>query len=155
MNLRIRMATENDAHVLTEFNCRLAWETENRRLDQSIVGRGVQRGLQQKNDVQYWVAESDSVNSTNRIVGQLMLTREWSDWRDGWVMWLQSVYLDQDFRGKGVFRQLLQRVIQELQSQSDVAGLRLYVECENQRAVDVYHRLSFADAGYRVMERMF
>ena len=155
MNLRIRMATENDAHVLTEFNCRLAWETEQRQLDQSIVGRGVQRGLQHKNDVQYWVAESGSVNSKNQIVGQLMLTREWSDWRDGWVMWLQSVYVDQAFRGKGVFRKLLQHVTQQLQSQPDVVGLRLYVEHENQRAVDVYHRLSFSDAGYRVMEHMF
>ena len=171
--MRIRRGILADLDVITDFNCRLAWETENKRLDVRTVRRGVERGLELTNDVQYWVAETDevaseqsatgpaaatvtnAVTSSGSVVGQLMLTREWSDWRNGWMMWLQSVYVDAAYRGQGVFRKLLDHVVAEMQADPDVVGLRLYVEHENQRAIQVYQRQLFADAGYVVMEQMF
>ena len=84
-----------------------------------------------------------------------MLTREWSDWRDGWLAWLQSVYVRSDYRQQGVFRRLLDTAREHLKGQPDVVGLRLYVEDENTSAMSTYTRLGFKDAGYRVMEQIF
>jgi len=81
----------------------LALESEGARLDPDILRRGIERGLSRFPEVQYFVAEI-----SGRMVGQLMLTREWSDWRDGWLLWLQSVYVDREFRRQGVFRRLLE-----------------------------------------------
>ena len=145
--MRIRRATSQDAEVLAEFNCRLASETEGKTLNRETVSSGVANGLSAGDEVAYFVAEVEA-----RVVGQLMLTREWSDWRDGWIYWLQSVYVHADFRGQGVFRQLLQHVQRLLQQRGDVACLRLYVEEENQPAIETYRRLGFQDPGYRVME---
>ena len=150
MILQIRRATADDIDVLTDFNCRLAQETENRILDPNTVQNGVTQGLTVGDEVQYVVAE---VNGA--VVGQLMLTREWSDWRDGWMYWMQSVYVIADFRGRGVFRQLAEHVTYQLQQRCDVVGLRLYVEEENQPARSTYERLGFTDPGYRVMELPF
>ncbi|MCA9037762.1 MAG: GNAT family N-acetyltransferase [Planctomycetaceae bacterium] len=152
--LILRRAAENDAETIARFNCQLCEETEHRSLDPATVLRGVVRGLQKNEDVQYWVAES-SAPAGQEVVGQLMITREWSDWRDGWMMWLQSVYVAAPFRGQGIFRQLLSHAIGEMQRSPDIVGLRLYVEAENSRAMEVYQRLKFQDAGYRVMERLF
>jgi ribosomal protein S18 acetylase RimI-like enzyme len=145
--MRIRRATTTDAEILADFNCRLAFETEGKSLSSERVISGVTRGLTVGDEVTYFVAESEE-----RVVGQLMLTREWSDWRDGWMYWLQSVYVHADFRGQGVFRQLLEHVRQQLKQRGDVACLRLYVEEENQPAIETYTRLGFKDPGYRVME---
>ncbi len=145
--MRIRTATAADAAVLADFNCRLAQETENKTLDEVVVLSGVKRGLQQGHEVTYFVAEVEE-----NIVGQVLLTREWSDWRDGWTYWLQSVYVQADFRGKGVFRQLVEHVKQNLRDRGDVSLLRLYVEKENEAAIATYRRLGFVDPNYRVME---
>ena len=151
MAFRYRPAGIEDAAVIADFNCRLARETENRELPAETVLRGVQRGLQQGDEVQYWVAEQ-RVDQTWRVVGQLMLTREWSDWRDGWMVWLQSVYVISDVRRQGVFRQLLDNVTQRLRQDDDVVVLRLYVEHDNLRAMETYRRLGFRDTGYLVLE---
>lgn len=146
--LKIRNATPNDADVIADFNCRLAMETENKALDAALVRRGVQRGLEQGEEVTYWVAETDQ-----QTAGQLMLTREWSDWRDGWMYWLQSVYVLSEFRGQSVFRKLLAHATAQLQQRGDVVGLRLYVEEDNSPAIEIYKRLGFTNPGYRVMEQ--
>lgn len=148
MQLLIRRADAADAEVLADYNCRLAHETEDRTLDKTTVLNGVRRGLGAGEEVQYLVAEVD-----NQVVGQLMLTREWSDWRDGWMYWVQSVYVHKPFRGQGVFRQLLHKTQEQLAQQGDVVCLRLYVEDENQSAQETYRRLGFSSPGYRVMER--
>ncbi len=147
----IRQATERDIPVVVDYNLALALESENKQLDRATVERGVARGFDQGTEVTYLVAELPDLS----LAGQIMLTREWSDWRDGWIMWLQSVYVRPDCRSQGVFRLLLDDAVRRLQADPDVVGLRLYVEVENQRAMDVYLRNGFVDASYRVLERIF
>ncbi|RMF37306.1 MAG: GNAT family N-acetyltransferase [Planctomycetota bacterium] len=147
---RIRPATEGDVESLTEFNSALARETENKLLDQEVLRQGVRRALALAPEVRYWVAEQDG-----RPIGCLMVTREWSDWRNGWVAWLQSVYVIPAARGRGVFGSLLQTAIADAQTSPDVVGMRLYVEEDNRRAQEVYRRSGFVDARYRVYEQMF
>ena len=146
----IRRATESDLEALVSFNRAIARETEHKELREEVVRRGVLRGMQQGDEAIYFVAESDG-----KAIGCLMVTREWSDWRDGWLAWIQSVYVSVDFRGQGVFRGLLENAIDELRRNPDVIGVRLYVEMENQRAQAVYARTGFADPRYKVLERIF
>lgn len=154
MQLRMRLADHADAPVIADCNCRLAWETEQLVLPAETVLNGVRRGLQCGAEVQYWVADWQTADGW-QIAGQLMLTREWSDWRDGWLVWLQSVYVIPEARRRGVFRQLLQHVQQQLRQQPEVVGLRLYVEHANTRALQTYQQLGFQDAGYLVLEQLF
>lgn len=146
----IRQATSDDVATLVEFNCAIARETEDKELDSAVVTRGVARGLQQGDEVVYYLAEDAS-----GPLGSLMLTREWSDWRDGWLIWIQSVYVRADCRGRGVFKSLLEFAIAAARRRPDVVGLRLYVETANQRAQAVYERTGFADPHYKVLERLF
>lgn len=148
--MQIRPATTADIEILADFNLRLAQETEDYCLDRTLVESGVRNGLQKGDEVQYLVAVVEE-----KVVGQLMLTREWSDWRDGWMYWLQSVYVVADFRGQGVFRSLLESAIDSLKLRDDVAGVRLYVEVENEVAISTYKKMQFKDCGYKVMERTF
>lgn len=147
MTFSFREATSGDHEIITEFNCRLAVETENKTLLRETVLNGVRRGLNMSAEATYFVAEHE-----NRVIGQLMITREWSDWRDGWMVWIQSVYVAADFRGQGVFRGLFEFVQQRMEQQGDVVMIRLYVEQENATAISTYQRLGFDDPGYRVME---
>lgn len=148
--LTIRPATEADWETIVDFNCRLADETENKRLDPAIIGPGVRAVLADDTKGRYFVACDDT-----RIVGQLMHTFEWSDWRNGWIWWLQSVYVDADYRRRGVFRQLNQHLADLAEADPGVVGLRLYVENENERAHHTYEQIGMDRAGYFVMERLF
>ena len=147
MAFTFRPATPAESDIITDFNCRLAAETEDKTLPADVVSRGVQRGFQQGAEVQYFVAEDGDT-----VIGQIMLTREWSDWRDGWAAWIQSVYVHADYRGQGVFRQLFHHVAEQLQQDPDVVLVRLYVEQDNAPAIATYQKLGFTDPGYRVME---
>jgi ribosomal protein S18 acetylase RimI-like enzyme len=145
----VRSAQRDDHDAITDLNCRLAEETESRSLKRDTVSAGVLRGLQLPGDVLYLVAEQGG-----RVVGQLMLTREWSDWRNGWMAWLQSVYVLPEARRLGIFRSLLDHAIVTSRQQKDVVALRLYVEDENTVAQETYLRLGFVDGHYRVMEML-
>ncbi len=145
--LHIRNASTNDIDVITEFNCRLAVETENRILNRGTVRNGVKRGLTFANEVQYFLAEDDS-----SVIGQLMVTREWSDWRDGWMIWLQSVFVIPEKRGCGVFRALLRHAIADVAARTETVNVRLYVDHNNEAAKARYRRIGFQSAGYEVME---
>ena len=147
-SLVIRTATVDDVQNLVDFNCALAAETEDKELDRVVVSRGVARAFEQGNEATYFVAELES-----RVIGSLMLTREWSDWRDGWLMWLQSVYVMPEHRGLGVFRRMLDHATETISLDPDVVGLRLYVENDNHRAQSVYLRNGFTDPRYKVLER--
>lgn len=152
--MQIRLANADDADVLADFNLRLAQETEGKALDAAKVLSGVRNGLKQGDEVQYLLAISNQHETKQDIVGQLMLTREWSDWRDGWMYWLQSVYVVAEYRGQGVFRALLENAIESLKLRDDVVGVRLYVEVENEVAIRTYQKMQFTDCGYKVMERL-
>lgn len=154
MTIRIRRGIEADVATIADFNCRLAMETESRRLDSATVTRGVRRGMDAGNEVQYWIAEF--VDSAGvQVIGQLMLTREWSDWRDGWLIWIQSVYVHPEHRGQGVFTTLFRHVSDVVRRDPDNIGIRLYVEHENKAAQTVYGKLGLVDPGYNVLEQMF
>ncbi len=144
-----RPARPTDAEQIAVFNRQLAEETEGRMLDPDTVRRGVLRGLQQYPEVRYFVVEE----AARGLIGQLMFTREWSDWRNGWMLWLQSVYIVRDCRGQGVFRTLLQTALDNLTAEDTVVGIRLYVDRSNTTARQVYEKLGFQDPGYDFLER--
>ena len=147
MNLLCQPADESHADRIADLNCRLALETEGKSLDFSTVQNGVMRGLALSPEVRYFVAIRDS-----NVIGQLMLTREWSDWRDGWMLWLQSVYVVAEFRGIGVFRQLLMAALETMTAEDGIKSVRLYVEHTNETAKRCYEKLGFKGAGYEVLE---
>lgn len=127
----IRDAALADLPTIVEFNRCLAHETEGKVLDEAILSAGVTRALADPARLRYWVAE---VGSPGTVIGQAAVTEEWSDWRNGRLWWLQSVYVARPYRGFGVFRALYQHIHQEALSNADVIGLRLYVEDSDDRA---------------------
>lgn len=145
----IRQATPADEEVVVDFNCRLADESESTLLDLATVQLGVRTILGNSRHGRYFVATLD-----DRIVGQMMHTFEWSDWRNGEIWWLQSVYVHPDFRRRGVFRQLIQHLQAEANASPRVVGLRLYVEEHNTSAQKTYEQLGLLPAGYVVMESL-
>lgn len=146
----IRQARIEDWSVIAEFNQRLAAETEGKTLVSDVIGLGVRALLSNPGHGRYFVAVTSET-----VVGQLMHTREWSDWRNGEIWWLQSVYVLPEFRSRGVFRMLHAHLVEQARSSADVVGLRLYVEKHNERAQSAYRRLGMKDAGYTVMEQIF
>jgi GNAT superfamily N-acetyltransferase len=147
--LAIRQAQPSDQAAIVEFNRRLALETERKVLDLAILSLGVSRALAEPDRLRYWVAEIDLPPG---VVGQAAITREWSDWRNCWNWWLQSVYVAQPFRGQGIFRALYQYISDQARSDVDVSGLRLYVENSNEAAQNTYQALGMKPAGYSVYE---
>ncbi|MBV9124377.1 MAG: GNAT family N-acetyltransferase [Planctomycetes bacterium] len=145
---RIRPATPADAPVIIEFNRRLAEETEGKVLDPSQLTAGVRAGLADPGKGLYFVAEEE-----NAFLGQLLITFEWSDWRNGWIWWIQSVYVRPEARRRGVFRALFEHVERLARQDPEVIGLRLYVENGNRAAQEVYARMGMKAAGYLVLER--
>jgi len=148
--IHIRQASLLDSATIADFNSRMAWETEHRRLDPDRVRKGVTALLNDSSKGTYFVAESNG-----KIVGQLLITLEWSDWRNGTFWWIQSVYVPEDSRGRGVFRALYQHVEKLAKQRQDVCGLRLYVEAENEGARDTYTRLGMKRTSYEMFETDF
>jgi GNAT superfamily N-acetyltransferase len=147
--LEIRPALPGDLECIVEYNLRLAHESENKQLDRDTLRKGVDALLRDSTKGRYFVAVQNG-----EIIGQLMHTREWSDWRNGDIWWLQSVYVAAAYRRKGVFRRLYQHLWNEAQAASDVVGLRLYVEAENIAAHETYHNMGMRQPGYFVMENL-
>ena len=145
--LTIREAVPDDVESIVHFNQCMAQETEGKQLDGDRLRRGVATALARNDLCRYFLAVED-----HRVVGQAMITYEWSDWRNGTFWWLQSVYVDAAHRRRGTFRAIHQHVKRLARSSPGVCGLRLYVERENQRAQAAYRRLEMSDAGYLVYE---
>jgi len=145
--ITVRRATATDAPTLTEFNIAMALETEDHPLDRSTVLAGVTRLFQQPEHGFYLVAEYDKA-----VVGALMITKEWSDWRDGLWWWIQSVYVIKAQRRRGAFRTLYEYVCELAQSEDDVCGIRLYVEKDNSGAQSVYRDMGMSETHYRLYE---
>lgn len=144
---RIRSATPADADSIVQFNAAMAIETESRQLNRDVLRRGVQALLMDPRLGEYLLAEWEG-----RCVGQLMITYEWSDWRNCLFWWIQSVYVHPDHRSAGVYRALHRHVEQRARSTPGVGGIRLYVEKENSRAQAVYARLGMKETSYRLYE---
>jgi ribosomal protein S18 acetylase RimI-like enzyme len=156
-NVSIRPATAADVDTIVAFNAAMALETEHKRLDPAVLTRGVRQAIADAQRCAYFVAEIDGrvwngAPVPDRIVGQTMVTYEWSDWRDGWFWWIQSVYVHPEFRRRGVFRALYRHVRELARARPDVCGLRLYVEQHNARAHATYRRLGMVPSGHVVYE---
>ena len=148
--INIRPARRSDTTVIARFNTSLARETEGLHLDATRVRRGVSALLRDEAKGKYFIAEAGS-----EIAGQLLITREWSDWRDGDFWWIQSVYVSPRFRRQGVFQALYDHVRRLAQTSPRVSGLRLYVERKNLRAKRTYRRLGMSKTHYELFETDF
>jgi ribosomal protein S18 acetylase RimI-like enzyme len=148
----IRKATSRDAAVVARFNIDLARETEHLRLDSKTVARGVKAVLRDAAKGIYFLAECRTAEGKTEIAGQLMITLEWSDWRNGTFWWIQSVYVRKEFRGRGIFRALYRHVVRLARRQKNVCGLRLYVEKDNAAAFRTYKKLGMKETYYRIFD---
>ncbi len=152
--IEVRGAVEADVGRLVEFNRRMALETEGKELDAATLRAGVaavfcESVAGEARRGRYLVATIDG-----QVVGVLMHTWEWSDWRNGYVWWLQSVYVEPEFRRRGVFGRLYETLRGEALEEGGVVGLRLYVEEHNRIAQETYRGLGMESGGYVVMEEM-
>jgi GNAT superfamily N-acetyltransferase len=147
IELTIRQADLGDEQIITDFNLRLAMETEGLRLDPMLVKAGVSALLADSAKGIYFLAESDET-----IAGQLMITYEWSDWRNGNLWWIQSVYVRQEFRRMGVFRRLFRYLENLARERPDVRSLRLYMHVDNLSARRTYEKLGMHQTKYEVFE---
>lgn len=147
--MNIRLANSADAAALVEFNQAMALETEGKKLEPNILQSGVEAVFSDEKKGFYVVAEDEG-----RIVGGLMITFEWSDWRNGWFWWIQSVYILPDYRGRGIYRLLYEFVKNEAVKTNNVCGFRLYVEKENTNAQKVYEKLGMESSHYLMYEEM-
>jgi ribosomal protein S18 acetylase RimI-like enzyme len=145
--LSIRRAEPADLAPLVEFNAAMARETEGRELDRARLTLGVRAALERRECGRYWIAEQAGAS-----VGCLLVTREWSDWRNGWFWWIQSVYVERSARRRGVYRALYEHVLSQARAAGDVCGVRLYVDHDNANAQSVYERLGMQRAHYRMYE---
>jgi GNAT superfamily N-acetyltransferase len=148
MAIVIHRAALGDAAVVCEFNRLLALESEGKELDLALLGPGVRAVLADAHKGCYFLAEQDG-----QVLGQLGLTFEWSDWRNGWFWWIQSVYVVPSARRQGVFRALYRHVEESARADATVIGIRLYVERDNRSAHDTYQNLGLAWTSYMVMEK--
>jgi len=146
-NIVIRPARENDISLMARWAEAMAYETEHKRLDLAMVTRGIETGLADPMRARYFMAEQ-----SGEPIGTLMLTPEWSDWRNAWWWWIQSVYVPEQHRRKGAYRALHSHVMELAKAAPEVCGLRLYVERENVNAQRTYEFLGMADPGYRMYE---
>ena len=156
---RIRAAEPADAALLARWARAMALETEHKQLDAGTVDAGIAAGIADPHKARYLIAMQDAPvagrETIGSAVGTLMLTREWSDWRNGDWWWIQSVYVDPEHRRQGVFAALYRHVEQLARATPGVIGLRLYVERDNDRAQATYAALGMVDAGYRIFEASF
>jgi predicted GNAT family acetyltransferase len=143
----VRQATPADTATIADFNCRLADETEGKQLDPDTVIAGVKSLFETTAHGRYFIAEIN-----DQVVGQLLLTYEWSDWRNGLFWWIQSVYVVAEHRRAGVFSSLYRTVSENAKLDPQVCGIRLYMEKDNTRARDTYLALGMSETSYRVME---
>jgi GNAT superfamily N-acetyltransferase len=149
--LLIRKARFEDWGRIVDFNLQMAKETDGKILDENVVREGVKAVLDNKSRGFYLLAENDE--GTKIIVGQLMITFEWSDWRNSNIWWIQSVYVDKKFRNRKVFSQLFNTVAEMALSEKSVGRLRLYVREDNNSAKQVYESLDMTKTPYEIFEK--
>lgn len=147
MSINIRKAELRDAKIIAQFNLKMAMETEKKELDFEIVFRGVKAIIKDPHKGFYLVAEIKG-----EVIGQLMVTPEWSDWRNKYFYWIQSVYVMENFRKNGVFSALFHHLKEFAYHKKNISGLRLYVEENNKIAKTTYESLGMTNPGYDMYE---
>ena len=145
----IRRAVLSDSKALAEFNTNMARETEGIELIPSVIGAGVEVMIKNPQMGFYLVVED-----AGKIQASLMVTTEWSDWRNGLFWWIQSVYVNEQYRRQGLYRQLYDRVKSMADAENDVCGFRLYVEHDNDIAQKTYRSLGMEETAYKLYEEL-
>lgn len=143
----IRPATSNDLEIVVSFNVAMAEETEGKKLDPTVARAGAAAGIADPSRSLYFIAEVGGARA-----GQTMVTVEWSDWRNGFFWWIQSVYVDPGFRRRGVFRALYEHIREKAKRRKGVCGLRLYAHHDNKRAIETYRTLGMVKTEYVLLE---
>ena len=150
MNIIIRPAAVSDAMTIVEFNALMAKETEDIDLDRERLQKGIISLFADTSKGMYYLAEMGG-----NVIGQLMITYEWSDWRNATFWWIQSVYVLPEYRKNGVFRKLYQYIESLARTRGDVCGLRLYVDTSNKRAQQTYETIGLKRSHYQMMDMDF
>ena len=145
--IHIRQAGPEDAETIIGFQMAMAEEVEHTRLDRPTITAGVRAELADPALGPYWLAEIDG-----EVVGCMQITPEWSDWRNGTIWWIQSVYVRPESRGRGVFKRLFNHVRQMVEANDAYKGLRLYVDSRNVRAQRIYEKLGLDGEHYKMYE---
>jgi GNAT superfamily N-acetyltransferase len=149
MEIKIRPGLLFDISTIADFQMKMALETENLKLDLPTVEKGVAAVFDDPAKGKYWLAEADG-----EVVGCLLTVPEWSDWRNGTVLWIHSVYVKENFRKAGVYRRLYSHLKEMVETSSDLRGLRLYVDKTNEKAQKVYEVLGMSGEHYHLYEWM-
>ena len=149
--LLIRKAKLEDIEKIADFNIQMAKETEGKNLDKNVVREGVRAALNDKIKGFYLIAVDNNTNKM--LVGQLMVTFEWSDWRNKNFWWIQSVYVNKKYRNKKIFSQLFRTVAKMALSEKNVCGLRLYTSKNNFSTKRVYESLGMKKTLYEIYEK--
>ncbi|WP_423130454.1 GNAT family N-acetyltransferase [Gaoshiqia sp. Z1-71] len=143
----VRKAVAADAKAITGFQLAMAWETENLRLDASTLEAGVEAVFSDPSKGCYYVAETDG-----QVIASLLTTFEWSDWRNGTVLWVQSVYVLPEHRGTGVYKTMYKYIQSIVEQDQHLKGIRLYAEKTNSAAHQVYEKLGMTAEHYQLYE---
>ncbi|HKO31631.1 MAG TPA: GNAT family N-acetyltransferase [Nitrospiraceae bacterium] len=153
-HMNVRHAGPDDVVKIALFSAAMALETEGRRLDLDRLHLGTIALIETPARGFFIVAEQEQ-GDRRQLLGQLMVTYEWSDWRNGAFWWIQSVYVDASWRRRGVFRLMHQAVMREARMRTDVCGVRLYVDKDNPIAQTTYERLGLIRSTYQIYESDF
>ena len=147
--INIRLAQLNDAPKIAQFNQVMAKETESKVLSSDVLKAGVKNLLENPSQGFYVVAEIDA-----KVVGCLMVTREWSDWRNGVFWWIQSVFVEKEYRRRGIYRRMYEFIEELANGKEDFCGFRLYVEQDNIIAQKTYSALGMTKLPYLMFEEL-
>ncbi|HIJ53686.1 MAG TPA: GNAT family N-acetyltransferase [Planctomycetes bacterium] len=145
--IKIRKAKSGDSERIVELQLKMARETEGLRLNKDVVSKGVRGVFQQPARGTYWVAEEKG-----QILGSLLAIPEWSDWRNGTVLWIHSLYVVPEARGRGVFKKLYLSLTKQVMESPELVGLRLYVDKQNKSAQKIYEKMGMSRDHYELYE---
>ena len=145
--IHVRAGSQGDIDTIVAFQLRLARETEDLRLDRASVAQGVRAVVEDAAKGRYWLAEEDG-----RVLGCLLTVPEWSDWRNGTVLWIHSLYVRPESRRRGVFRSLYRHLRRMVEEDDSLKGLRLYVNRRNAAAKKVYEAMGMDGQHYEMFE---
>jgi GNAT superfamily N-acetyltransferase len=145
--IKIRKAKLSDAEHIVELQLQMAQETEGLGLNKDVVSKGVRGVFQEPARGTYWVAEEK-----DKLLGVLLAIPEWSDWRNGTVLWIHSLYVVPQARGQGVFKKLFLNLKEQVEQSPELVGLRLYVDKQNKSAQKIYEKLDMNRDHYELYE---